>query len=51
MIPSNIDLLTIDKVVTPKRNRLIIFDGDIIHTGQAPITQNFRHLLNLNFDI
>ena len=47
----NIDLLTIDRVVTPKRNRLIIFDGDIIHTGQAPITHNFRHLLNLNFDI
>ncbi len=50
MIPTNIDLLTIDKVVTPKRNRLVIFDGDIIHTGQAPITHNFRHLLNLNFD-
>jgi len=50
MIPTDIDLLTIDKVVTPKRNRLIIFDGDIIHTGQAPITHNFRHLLNLNFD-
>jgi len=37
------------KRVTPKANRLIIFDGDIIHTGSSPSKNKKRILINSNF--
>jgi hypothetical protein len=42
--------LTVDKQVTPKKNRLVYFDGNIVHTGYAPLEHSNRILINLNFD-
>ena len=43
-----LDLNVVEKV-TPKENRLIIFDGDIIHTGSSPSKNKKRILINSNF--
>ena len=37
------------KRVTPKANRLIIFEGNIVHTGSSPINFKNRILINSNF--
>ena len=37
------------KRVTPKANRLVIFGGDIVHTGSSPIYNKNRILINSNF--
>ncbi len=37
------------KKVNPKRNRLVIFDGDYLHTGHSPTKENRRVLINTNF--
>ena len=47
-VPKGIDL-TIKKVISPKPNRLLIFDGDLIHTGYSPVEYSNRILLNMNF--
>ena len=41
--------LTIQQTVSPKKNRLVIFDGDYMHTGHSPVDHANRILLNLNF--
>lgn len=43
------DNLTILKKVAPRKNRLIYFDGDFLHTGHSPIHENRRILINSNF--
>ena len=41
--------LTILHTVEPRKNRLVIFDGDQMHTGHSPLHHANRILLNLNF--
>jgi len=40
---------TIQKIIEPKKNRLVFFDGEYIHTGHSPCKNNYRMLLNTNF--
>jgi hypothetical protein len=41
--------LTVKKIVSPKKNRLIFFDGSYFHTGHSPSNNNRRILLNANY--
>jgi hypothetical protein len=43
------DTLTIKEKVSPKRGRIILFDGKFIHTGCSPYKNKNRILLNSNF--
>lgn len=36
-------------VVSPKKGRLVIFDGRLYHSGQNPSTSNPRIVINMNF--
>ena len=38
------------KRVTPKANRLLIFDGNVIHTGESPMRNKQRILFNINVE-
>ena len=49
-IPKEMDL-TIKKAITPKMNRLLMFDGELIHTGHSPMNYSNRILLNINYII
>ena len=40
---------TIMKKVQPKENRLLVFEGDLLHTGSSPINYSNRILINCNF--
>ena len=40
-----------DKRVSPKANRVVIFDGDIIHYGHSPCKHNNRIIINSNYDV
>ena len=35
--------------ISPKANRLIIFDGDLLHTGCSPIKHKNRIIINSNY--
>ena len=35
--------------VSPKANRLVIFDGDLLHTGCSPIKHKNRIIINSNY--
>lgn len=35
--------------ISPKKNRLILFDGKYVHTGHSPSYHNNRILLNFNY--
>ena len=37
--------------VSPTKNRLLIFDGDLFHTGHSPVKHRNRILINTNFAI
>ena len=41
--------LTEKKRISPRENRLLIFDGSFIHTGHSPTNHRRRILLNCNF--
>ena len=41
--------LTIKKRIKPKANRLVMFDGNHLHTGHNPSKHNSRILVNSNF--
>ena len=41
--------LEIKERISPKANRLIVFDGDLLHTGSSPTQHKTRILLNSNF--
>ena len=40
---------TVKDIVTPKKNRLLIFDGSHYHTGHSPMNNQNRVLINSNF--
>lgn len=40
---------TVQQTVSPKANRLLVFDGNILHTGCSPIEYASRVLINSNF--
>ena len=42
--------LTVQKSVSPKANRLLIFDGAYVHTGHTPREHNNRIILNSNLN-
>ena len=41
--------LTIKRTITPKKGRLVIFDGDLLHAGGFPISSKHRIIINMNF--
>ena len=43
------DEYTVKTTVTPKKNRLFVFDGNLYHTGHSPMTYQNRVLINSNF--
>ena len=47
-VPKDKDLKEYDRV-SPKANRLIIFDGDLLHTGCSPTKHKTRILINSNY--
>lgn len=40
---------TVKDIITPKKNRLVMFDGSCFHTGHSPSENNNRVLLNINY--
>jgi hypothetical protein len=40
---------TVMKTITPKKNRLCVFDGSHYHTGHSPMKHKNRILINANF--
>lgn len=38
------------KRVTPKKNRAVLFDGDILHCGSHPVESLYRIVLNINYN-
>ena len=45
-IPSDLEIV---ERVSPKANRLVAFEGDIIHTGCSPMKHKNRIIINSNF--
>ena len=43
------DEYTVQEVISPKKNRLVFFDGKYYHTGHSPSSHNYRVLLNSDF--
>lgn len=43
------DSFTIDQVVSPKRGRAIVFDGDTYHAPSAPTESPYRCVINIDF--
>ena len=43
------DEYTVMDTVTPKKNRLLIFEGRRFHTGHSPMLHQNRVLINSNF--
>ena len=41
--------LTEKQRISPKRGRLVVFDGTLMHAGNYPTTNNPRFVLNINF--
>lgn len=46
----NEENLNIIDRVEPKKGRLVLFDGNILHSGQHPIQSETRMVLNINFN-
>jgi len=42
--------LEIEHKVESKKNRIVFFDGSILHTGQNPINSHLRAVINVNID-
>jgi hypothetical protein len=42
---------TIKETISPKPNRLLIFDGSYVHTGSSPSRHKSRKLLNSNYSL
>ena len=47
-VPKDKELKEYDRV-SPKANRLVIFDGDLLHTGCSPTKHKNRILINSNY--
>ena len=43
------DKLEVRDRVSPKANRLVFFEGDVIHTGMSPNKHKNRIIINSNF--
>jgi hypothetical protein len=41
--------LTVRQRITPKKGRIVIFDGHVLHSPSNPIIHNLRCVVNLNF--
>lgn len=41
--------LKVSKKIIPRENRLLLFDGEYLHTGHSPVNYERRILLNCNF--
>ena len=48
-IGSETTTLEIKERISPKANRLVVFDGGLLHTGSSPTQHKTRILLNSNF--
>ncbi len=40
--------LTVKKIITPKRGRLVVFDGNLLHSSNTPRTSDIRIVINFN---
>lgn len=40
--------LTIKKIITPKRGRLVVFDGNLLHSSNTPRASDIRIVINFN---
>ena len=49
VVPQQPKTLTEEQRISPKANRLVIFNGEHWHTGQSPKEHSRRVILNLNF--
>lgn len=49
--PKDLNNLNIIKQVSPKKGRLVMFRGDILHAGSNPINSNLRIVINYNLRI
>jgi len=38
-----------EEIVAPKPNRLVLFDGDILHSSSTPTNSDFRIAMNINY--
>ena len=47
-VPKDKELKEYDRV-SPKANRLVIFDGDLLHTGCSPTKHKNRIIINSNY--
>ena len=43
--------LTVKQRITPKKGRIVIFDGHVLHSPSNPITSDLRCVINLNFTV
>jgi hypothetical protein len=41
--------LTVKQRITPKKGRIVIFDGHVLHSPSNPIVNDLRCVVNLNF--
>jgi len=48
LFPEQLDILV---EVEPKPNRLLVFDGSLIHTGHSPSKNNYRVIINSDYYI
>ena len=39
----------ISQTISPKRNRLVLFDGSILHSSSSPVKNNKRQVINIDF--
>lgn len=47
--PLDFSDLTVKTIVEPKPNRVVVFDGDLIHTGHSPKDHINRIIINSNY--
>ena len=47
-VPKDKELKEYDRI-SPKANRLVMFDGDLLHTGCSPTKHRNRILINSNY--
>ena len=45
------DTIIGDEKVSPKANRVVIFDGSTLHNGHSPCEHNNRIIINSNYDV
>jgi hypothetical protein len=45
------DELTIKERISPKKNRILIFDTNVMHTSSNPVDNEMRIIINLNFKL